>query len=110
MHVFRPWLKHLQRFKRIGIKLWEESRTQDTYYFRGTDLGRKEGIAVTSFFFEKWGNNSEYNWFRALFPIKFTGTVLYRINKASFYIWITYISKKHIYRMLLGIILASDIK
>ena len=31
MHIFRPWRKHVQSFKKIGIKLYEESRSQDTH-------------------------------------------------------------------------------
>ena len=30
MHIFRPSLKHLYSFKRIGQKLWEELRGQGT--------------------------------------------------------------------------------
>ena len=30
MHIFRPWGKHVQSFKKIGIKLYEELRSQDT--------------------------------------------------------------------------------
>ena len=31
MHIFKPWRKFLQRFKKIGIKLYEELRSQGTY-------------------------------------------------------------------------------
>ena len=31
MHIFRPWRKHVQSFKKIGIKLYEELRSQRTY-------------------------------------------------------------------------------
>ena len=31
MHIFRPWRKQVQRFKKIGIKLYEELRSQDTH-------------------------------------------------------------------------------
>ena len=30
MHTFRPWRKHVQSFKKIGIKLYEELRSQST--------------------------------------------------------------------------------
>ena len=30
MHIFRPWRKHVQSFKKIGIKLYEELRSQGT--------------------------------------------------------------------------------
>ena len=29
-HIFRPWRKHVQSFKKIGIKLYEELRSQGT--------------------------------------------------------------------------------
>ena len=32
MHIFRPWRKHVQSFKKIGIKLYEELRSQGTHY------------------------------------------------------------------------------
>ena len=28
MHICRPWRKHVQRFKKTGIKLYEELRLQ----------------------------------------------------------------------------------
>ena len=28
MHIFRPYTKHLQSFKKIGMKLWEEVLTK----------------------------------------------------------------------------------
>ena len=31
MHISRPWRKHVQSFKKIGIKLYEELRSQDTH-------------------------------------------------------------------------------
>ena len=31
MHISRPWEKHLQSFKKIGIKLYEELRSQGTH-------------------------------------------------------------------------------
>ena len=31
MHIFRPWRKHVQNFKKIGIKLYEELRSQGTH-------------------------------------------------------------------------------
>ena len=31
MHTFRPWRKHVQSFKKIGIKLYEELRSQGTH-------------------------------------------------------------------------------
>ena len=31
MHIFRPWRKHVQSFKKIGIKLYEELRSQGTH-------------------------------------------------------------------------------
>ena len=31
MHIFWPWRKHVQSFKKIGIKLYEELRTQGTH-------------------------------------------------------------------------------
>ena len=31
MHIFRPWQKHLQSFKKFGIKLLEELRPQVTH-------------------------------------------------------------------------------
>ena len=31
MHIFRPWRKHMQSFKKIGIKLYEELRSQGTH-------------------------------------------------------------------------------
>ena len=31
MHIFRPWRKHVQSFKEIGIKLYEELRSQGTH-------------------------------------------------------------------------------
>ena len=30
MHILIPWWKHLQSFKMIGTKLYEELRSQDT--------------------------------------------------------------------------------
>ena len=30
MHISRPWRKHVQSFKKIGIKLYEELRSQGT--------------------------------------------------------------------------------
>ena len=30
MHIFRPWRKHVQSLKKIGIKLYEEYRSQGT--------------------------------------------------------------------------------
>ena len=30
-HIFRPWRKHVQSFKTIGIKLYEELRSQGTH-------------------------------------------------------------------------------
>ena len=32
MHIFRPWRKHMQSFKKIDIKLYEELRSQGTHY------------------------------------------------------------------------------
>ena len=31
MPFFRPWKKHVQSFKKIGIKLYEELRSQGTH-------------------------------------------------------------------------------
>ena len=31
MHISRPWRKHVQSFKKIGIKLYEELRSQGTH-------------------------------------------------------------------------------
>ena len=31
MHIFRPWRKHVQSFKKIGMKLYEELRSQGTH-------------------------------------------------------------------------------
>ena len=31
MHIFRPWRKHVQSFKKIGIKLYEELHSQGTH-------------------------------------------------------------------------------
>ena len=31
MHMFRQWRKHVQSFKKIGIKLYEELRSQGTH-------------------------------------------------------------------------------
>ena len=31
MHIFRRWRKHVQSFKKIGIKLYEELRSQGTH-------------------------------------------------------------------------------
>ena len=31
MHIFRPWRKHVQSFKKIDIKLYEELRSQGTH-------------------------------------------------------------------------------
>ena len=31
VHIFRPWRKHVQSFKKIGIKLFEELRSQGTH-------------------------------------------------------------------------------
>ena len=31
MHIFRPWRKHVQSFKKIGIKLYGELRSQGTH-------------------------------------------------------------------------------
>ena len=31
MHISRPWRKHVQSFKKIGIKLYEELRSQTTH-------------------------------------------------------------------------------
>ena len=31
MHIFRPWRKHEQSFKKIGIKLYEELHSQGTH-------------------------------------------------------------------------------
>ena len=31
MHISRPWRKHVQSFKKIGIKLYEEFRSQGTH-------------------------------------------------------------------------------
>ena len=31
MHILTPWRKHLQSFKKIGKKLKEELRSQDTH-------------------------------------------------------------------------------
>ena len=31
MHIFRPWRKHMQSFKKIGIKLYEELCSQGTH-------------------------------------------------------------------------------
>ena len=31
MHIFRPWRKHVQSLKTIGIKLYEELRSQGTH-------------------------------------------------------------------------------
>ena len=31
MHIFRTWRKHAQSFKKIGIKLYEELRSQGTH-------------------------------------------------------------------------------
>ena len=32
MHIFRPWRKHVQSFKKISIKLYEELRSQGTHF------------------------------------------------------------------------------
>ena len=32
MHIFRPWRKHVQSFKKIGIKFYEELHSQGTHY------------------------------------------------------------------------------
>ena len=31
MHISRPWPKHVQSFKKIGKKLYEELRSQGTH-------------------------------------------------------------------------------
>ena len=31
MHIFKPWGKHVQSFKKIGIKLYEELLSQGTH-------------------------------------------------------------------------------
>ena len=31
MHIFRPWRKHVQSFKKISIKLYEELCSQGTH-------------------------------------------------------------------------------
>ena len=31
MHIFRPWRRHVQSFKKIGIKLYEELHSQGTH-------------------------------------------------------------------------------
>ena len=31
MHIFRPWRKHVQSFKKIGIKSYEELRSQGNH-------------------------------------------------------------------------------
>ena len=31
MHIFRPWRKHVQSFKKMGTKLYEELRSQGTH-------------------------------------------------------------------------------
>ena len=31
MQIFRPWRKHVQSFKKTGIKLYEELRSQGTH-------------------------------------------------------------------------------
>ena len=31
MHIFRPWRKHVQSFKKIGIKLYEQLHSQVTH-------------------------------------------------------------------------------
>ena len=31
MHILTPWRKHLQSFKKISKKLYEELRSQDTH-------------------------------------------------------------------------------
>ena len=31
MHIFKPWRKHMQSFKKIGIKLYEELCSQGTH-------------------------------------------------------------------------------
>ena len=31
MHISRPWQKHVQSFIKIGIKLYEELRSQGTH-------------------------------------------------------------------------------
>ena len=31
MHIFRPWRKHVQSFKNIGKKMYEELRSQGTH-------------------------------------------------------------------------------
>ena len=31
MHIFWPWRKHVQSFKKIGIKLYEELRSKGTH-------------------------------------------------------------------------------
>ena len=31
MHISRPWRKHVQSFKKIGIKLYEALRSQGTH-------------------------------------------------------------------------------
>ena len=31
MHISRPWQKHVQSFKKIGIKLYEELHSQGTH-------------------------------------------------------------------------------
>ena len=31
MHIFRPWRKHVQSFKKTGVKLHEELRSQGTH-------------------------------------------------------------------------------
>ena len=35
MHNFRPWPKHLESFKGIGVKQLEGMPTQGTYYLKG---------------------------------------------------------------------------
>ena len=34
MHIFRPWQKHLQSFKKFGVKLYEALRPQATHIIK----------------------------------------------------------------------------
>ena len=37
MDIYRPWQKHLQSIKKIGIKLQKELRPQATYFIVSAD-------------------------------------------------------------------------
>ena len=52
MHIFRPWRKHVQSFKKIGIKLYEELRSQRTHCLY---------IEVEKWQFTKWKKVTKNN-------------------------------------------------